>query len=77
MNELVTKLHEELILKEQEINELKSIIRRTKEKVKGVKEINNEVYKQTDMLERFYSRKWCNDEMNDILEILEKESKGE
>ena len=70
MNELITKLHEELILKEQEINELKSIIRRTKEKVKGIKEINNEVYKQTDMLERFYSRKWCNGEMDNILEIL-------
>lgn len=56
--------------KDKEINELKSIIRRAKEKVKSVKEINNEIYKQTDMLERFYSRKWCNDVMDNFLEIL-------
>lgn len=63
---------DELIRK---LDEKESIIKEVKEKVKGVKIINNEVYKQTDMLERFYSRKWCNDEMDSFLEILEKENK--
>lgn len=53
----------------------KAIIKEVREKIKGVKKINNEVYKQTDMLERFYSRKWCNDKMDNFLEILDKENK--
>lgn len=59
----------------KEIKRLKSIIKEVREKVEGVKKINNEVYKQTDMLERFYSRKWCNDEMDSFLQIIEKENK--
>ena len=62
---------------EQEIERLHNIIKEVREKVKGVKKINNEVYKQTDMLERFYSRKWCNDEMDSFLEILDKENKND
>lgn len=61
----------------KEIEKLKSIIKEVREKVKGVKKINNEVYKQTDMLERFYSRKWCNDEMDSFLDILDKKNNNE
>ena len=59
----------------KEIERLHSIIKEVREKVNGIKEVNNEVYKQTDMLERFYSRKWCNDKMDNFLEILDKENK--
>ena len=58
---------------QQELQQKENKIKQVREKVKGVKIINNEVYKQTDMLERFYSRKWCNDEMDSFLEILDKE----
>lgn len=65
----------EMIYRDNDIHYLENIIKEVREKVKGVKKINNEVYEQTDMLERFYSRKWCNDEMDSFLEILDKENK--
>lgn len=55
-----------------EIKRLQNIIKEVRKNVKGIKKINNEVYKQIDILESFYSRKWCEDITNDILEILDK-----